>query len=138
VLSYLNYLQGKGQENKTRNIRLNVIKQFFSYQIETGARTDNPVQHLKIRGTKPQKLYPILDKRQLESLYENYLPPNEEDERAKRNWFCAYRLAKLRNKTILSLMIHQGLTTPEIERLTVPDLKLKGRNHFYWRKQKEQ
>ena len=35
VLSYLNYLEKKGQENKTRNIRLNVIRQFFNWQIQT-------------------------------------------------------------------------------------------------------
>ena len=125
VLSYLNHLQRKGQENKTRNIRLNVIRQFFSYQIETGVRTDNPIQHLKIRGSKQQKLYPILDQRQLEHLYENYQPPTEEDHRANRNWFNSYRIGKARNKAIVSLMIHQGLTTPEVNKLQLNDLKLK-------------
>ena len=75
VLSYLNHLQKKGQESKTRNIRLNVIKQFFNYQIEQGHRTDNPVQHLRIRGAKTKKLYPILDKQQLDKLYTDYKFP---------------------------------------------------------------
>jgi site-specific recombinase XerD len=48
VLSYLNHLQKKGQENKTRSIRLNVIKQFFNWQIDQGHRADNPIAHLKI------------------------------------------------------------------------------------------
>ena len=65
VLAYLNHLQHKGQENKTRNIRLNVIKQFFTWQIDQGHRSDNPIQHLKIRGIQKQKLYPILDRQQL-------------------------------------------------------------------------
>jgi integrase/recombinase XerD len=121
----LNHLQKRGQENKTRNIRLNVIKQFFSWQIDQEQRTDNPIQHLKIRGTKANKLYQILDKQQLESLYHDYQIPEEKDERSNRNWFVAYRLSKQRNKAILSLLINQGLTTPEIERLTVNDLKLK-------------
>lgn len=125
VLAYLNHLQKKGQESKTRNIRLNVIKQFFNYQIDCGHRTDNPVQHLKIRGSKNQKLYPILDKQQLEKLYNEYQVPDEEDERANRNWFITYRLSKMRNKAVLSLMINQGLTTPEVEKLTLKDLKLK-------------
>ena len=125
VLSYLNHLQKKGQENKTRNIRLNVIKQFFNYQIEANQREDNPITHLKIRGTKHKKLYPILDKQQLESLYTNYQVPTEEDERKTRNWFKTYRLSKSRNKAILSLMIHQGLTTPEVNKLELNDLKLK-------------
>lgn len=125
VLSYLNHLQKKGQENKTRNIRLNVIKQFFNYQIEHGHRVENPVAHLKIRGSKTKKLYPILDKQQLDSLYNEYQIPSEEDERANRNWFTYYRLSRARNKTILSLMINQGLTTPEVNKLQLNDLKLK-------------
>lgn len=131
VLGYLNHLQkpvrqgGKGQENKTRNIRLNVIKQFFSWQIDQNQRADNPIQHLKIRGSKTRKLYQILDKQQLESLYKNYQIPDEKDERSNRNWFPAYKLSKQRNKAILSLLINQGITTPEVERLTVNDLKLK-------------
>lgn len=125
VLSYLNHLQKKGQENKTRNIRLNVIKQFFNWQIEHGSRTDNPVAHLKIRGSKTQKLYPILSWQELDEIYNTYNIPNEEHEKANCNWFAAYRLSKKRNKAILSLMVNQGLTTPEIERMQLSDLKLK-------------
>ena len=125
VLSYLNYLQKKGQENKTRNIRLNVIKQFFNWQIEQEKRTDNPIAHLKIRGNKRQKLYPILSKQELEQLYNNYQIPTEEDPRKNRNWFTNYKLSKQRNKTVISLMIHQGLTTPEVAKITLNDLKLK-------------
>ena len=125
VLAYLNHLQKKGQESKTRNIRLNVIRQFCNWQIEQGERTDNPAAHLKIRGNKKQKLYPILDKQQLEKLYNEYQVPTDEDERANRNWFKSYKLSRARNKAIISLMIHQGLTTPEVNKLQLKDLKLK-------------
>jgi site-specific recombinase XerD len=125
VLGYLNHLQNKGQENKTRNIRLNVIKQFFNWQIDQNQRADNPIQHLKIRGSKTRKLYQILDKQQLDSLYNSYQIPDDKDERSNRNWFPAYKLSKQRNKAILSLLINQGITTPEVERLMVNDLKLK-------------
>jgi site-specific recombinase XerD len=125
VLSYLNHLQKKGQENKTRNIRLNVIKQFFNWQIEHGKRTDNPVAHLKIRGSKTQKLYPILSWQELDEIYNTYNVPNEEHEKANCNWFTTYKLSKRRNKAILSLMVNQGLTTPEVERMGLTDLKLK-------------
>lgn len=125
VLSFLNHLQKKGHESVTRNIRLNVIKQFFSYQIEVGCRIENPIKHLKIRGNKRQKLYPLLDKQQLDGLYNEYKIPSLEDERKNRNWFKYYLLSKARNKSIISLMVHQGLTTPEVERLSLNDLKLK-------------
>jgi integrase/recombinase XerD len=130
VLSYLNHLQKKGQENKTRNIRLNVIKQFFNWQIEQGQRADNPIAHLKIRGTKRQKLYPILSKQELEEIYINHEIPTSAHKKAKCNWFKTFRLAKQRNKTILSLLINQGLTTPEVAKLTLKDLKLKDGTVF--------
>lgn len=125
VLSYLNHLQKKGQENKTRNIRLNVIKQFFNWQIEQGHRTDNPIAHLKIRGSKTKKLYPILSKQELDEIYNTYQTPNEEHIKANCNWFTPYKLSKQRNKAILSVIVNQGLITPEIERLQLTDLKLK-------------
>jgi len=126
VLAYLQHLQKRGYQNPTRNLRLLVIKQFFNYQIEAGQRSDNPVAHLKIRGSKQQKLYPILSKTELEAIYQNYQVPEENDPRSKRNWFLSYRQSKARNKTILSLLIHQGITTTEISRLTTTDLRLRA------------
>jgi site-specific recombinase XerD len=125
VLSYLNHLQNKGQENKTRNIRLNVIKQFFNWQIEQGHRIDNPISHLKIRGSKTQKLYPVLSKQELERIYTTYETPSKEHQKANCNWFTTYKISKQRNKAILSLLVNQGLTTPEVERMQLNDLKLK-------------
>lgn len=125
VMAYLHHLQKKGQANKTRSIRLGVIKLFFNWQVDRGQRSDNPVAHLKIRGSKKQKLYPILEPPQLENLYHSYQVPKENDPRAKKNWFKAYRLNRARNKVVLSLMVHQGLTTPEVNRLGLNDLKLK-------------
>jgi len=125
VLSYLNHLQKKGQSNKTRGMRLGVIKQFFNWQIEQGRLSANPITHLKIRGTKTQKLYPLLNRQELEQIYINYQIPDENDPRQNRNWFRGYKLSKERNRIILSLLINQGLTTTEISRLTVFDLKLR-------------
>ena len=125
VLNYLNHLQNKGLENKTRSIRLNVIKQFFNWQIEQKHRINNPISHIKIRGIKKQKLYPIFDKEALEQIYTNYQIPTEQDKNSNCNWFKSSQLSKTRNKTILSLIINQGITTKEIEKLTLKDLKLK-------------
>ncbi|MEQ8908159.1 MAG: tyrosine-type recombinase/integrase [Vicingaceae bacterium] len=125
VMAYQNVLTKRGYENKTRNTRLTVIKHFFNYQIEIGQRLENPVQHLKIKGGKKQKLYPILEKHELERIYHNYEVPSEEDEQAKRNWFKAVRLGKARNKVIIGLMIYQGLTTAEVNKMQLNDLKLK-------------
>lgn len=130
ITSYLKHLQNKGQQNKTRNINLNVLKHFFDWQIQVGHREDNPANHIKIRGTKNRVLYPIFTKQELESIYHNYNIPNEEHPKSKCNWFTNYKLSRHRNKAIISLMIYQGLCTDEVNRLTLKDVKLKEGNIF--------
>jgi len=125
VLAYLNHIQKKGVSNKTKAMRLGVINLFFDYQVENQIRADQPTRHIKIRGAHTVKLTPILKREQLESIYTGYEVPTEQDPRNNRNWFTAYRLSKQRNKVILSLLINQGLTTPEVVKLQVNDLKLR-------------
>jgi integrase/recombinase XerD len=125
ITSYLKHLQNKGQQNKTRNINLNVLKHFFEWQIQAEQRQDNPAKHIKIRGIKTKKLYPTFDKQELESLYRSYEIPSDEHNKSKCNWFNNYKLSKQRNKAILSLMIYQGLCTDEVNRLRIQDIKLK-------------
>lgn len=134
ITSYLKHLQNKGQQNKTRNINLNILKHFFDWQIAAEQREDNPAKHIKIRGTKSRTLYPIFSKQELESLYHNYDPESyrgsREHNKSSCNWFGNYKLSRSRNKAILSLMIYQGLCTDEVNRLTLKDVKLKEGNIF--------
>jgi len=125
ITSYLKHLQNKGQHSKTRNINLNILKHFFDWQIQVEHREDNPAKHIKIRGTKGRTLYPIFSKQELESLYQGYEIPTDEHKKSKCNWFANYKLARSRNKAILSLMIYQGLCTDEVNRLTLKDVKLR-------------
>src|SRR5215204_776684 len=52
VTGYLKHLQNKGQQNKTRNINLNILKHYYNYLISTEVREDNPARTIKIRGVK--------------------------------------------------------------------------------------
>lgn len=125
VMSYLNHLQNKGLENKTRAMRLGVINHFYDHQIQLKHIAEHPSKHIKIRGTKGIKLTPILTKKELEEIYTNYTIPSIEDPRANRNWFTTYCLSKRRNKVILSLLINQALTTAEVNKLDLKDLRLR-------------
>ena len=111
VLAYLNQLQKQGDSNTTRNLKLNAIKHFFNYQVRHGHRSDNPIQHLKLKGIQQKKLYPILSPQELQQLHDDYAKTTT--------------LSQKRNKVILSLMIHQGLTTAEVNALKENDLKLR-------------
>lgn len=125
VMSYLNYLQKKGLSNKTRGIRLAAFNHFFDYQIEKELRTEHPTKHIKIRGANTKKLTPILSREDLEKIYLDYEIPTAQDPRKMKNWFTTYKLSKQRNHAILSLLINQGLTTAEMSRLQIKDLRLK-------------
>ncbi|MFN0082457.1 MAG: phage integrase N-terminal SAM-like domain-containing protein [Ferruginibacter sp.] len=105
VTGYLKHLQNKGQNNKTRNVNLNILKHYFNYLISIEAREDNPARQIKIRGTVHKQLNTIFTKQELENIYHNYKTLEETDERSNRNWFKKSLVSKKRNKVILSLMI---------------------------------
>ncbi len=131
ILLYLSILQKKGVGNITKKIRLYALKHFFNYQIENQVRTDNPAKRIKINTKQQQQITTILSKQELQAIYQNYKVPTKNDKRKHHNWFKNYKLSKERNKVILSLLIHQGLTTAEVSRIQIDDLDLrKGEIHI--------
>ena len=88
------------------------------YQMETGnEQKANPTPENK--GKQTAETTPILDKQQLQKIYDDYqVPSEEEDERARAKLVQQLQTEQSqRNKAIISLMINQGLTTPEINKL---------------------
>lgn len=125
LTAYLQKLQKQGLQNKTKAIRINCLKHYFNWQIQCNKRNDNPAKHIKIRGTKTKKLHDIFTLQQLEKLYNDYTIPSEDDKRNNRNWWQEHLLTRKRNKVALGLLIYQGLTTAEIDKLTENDLQLR-------------
>ncbi len=124
VTGYLSHLKQKGQANITRSNNLIAIRHFFNYRVHCEARQDNPAQHIKIRGIKRKILYPAMSIKELESLCHNYTVPQQEE---KETHLCTVsRLSRQRNKSILGLMVWQGLVTAEINSLTTADLNLRA------------
>src|SRR5690606_20191603 len=122
IMLYLAYLQQKKVSNLTKKYRLYALKHYFDYQIETEKRNHNPVKRIKIKETQKQKIYPILKPEELQTLHTNYRIPNTNDTRSHHNWFRTYKLSRERNKVIISLLIHQGITTAETGRIQLEDL----------------
>ena len=126
IMLYLGYLQKQGIAPETRKLRLSALKHFFNFQIENNQRKDNPANRIKLQGGQKQKLYPILSPQELQSIYENYNVPKEDDPRSHHNWFNAYKLSKERNKVIIGLLFNQGITTAEVSRITTDSLDLRN------------
>lgn len=126
ILLYLNHLQKKGMDTVTRKLRLYALKHFFDFQIEIHQKEYNPAKKIKLQGGQKQKLYPILSPQELQSIYENYQIPKEDDPRSHHNWFTMYKLSKERNKVIIGLLLNQGITTAEVSRIQIEDLDLRN------------
>lgn len=126
IMLYLAYLQKQGIAPETKKLRLIALRHFFNFQIETGKRKNNPTTRIKLQGGQKQKLYPILTPQELQSIYENYTVPKEDDPRSHHNWFTMYKLAKERNKVIIGLLFNQGITTAEVSRITTDSLDLRN------------
>ncbi len=125
LTAYLLKLQKQGLQNKTKAIRINCLKHYFNWQTQCNKRNDNPAKHIKIRGTKTKKLHDVFMLPELEKLYNDYTIPSEDDKRNNRNWWQEHLLTRKRNKVALGLLIYQGLTTAEIDKLTENDLQLR-------------
>lgn len=133
VAAYLGRLQQRGLTAITRGIHLLVIRHFFTWRVSVGAREDNPAEHLKMRGAQRHKLHTILSVQELEALHANYpIEMARESEAAdgkgihmRTRYAELTKLIRERNKAMLGLMVHQGLTTTEIAVITMQDLRLK-------------
>jgi integrase/recombinase XerD len=118
----LHYIQNKGKEIKQSTISkiVNSLKHYYNHLIMMNLAVENPTIQIAIKGIKRKKLYDILSKEELESLYHN----QSEERSIKEN--STADLVRKRNKVILGLMIYQGLNASELSRLTESDVKLRA------------
>lgn len=122
VAAHLGRLQQRGLAAITRAIHLNVLRRFFAWRVGLGAREDNPAEHLRMRGAQRHRLHTVLSVQELDALHASY-PTGVQRERA--NWLERTVLSRQRNKAILGLLVHQGLTTTEVAALQLTHLRLR-------------
>lgn len=136
IISYINYLQKrklktdptKTIKQRTIQVYTNSLKHYYNWLIKTEVKTENPIQHITIKGVQQKQLYHIIKKQELETLYHNYqnhLPKHHPEKHKNQNWYKASQLSAKRNKIIIGLMIWQALGTKEISKLRVTDVKLR-------------
>jgi site-specific recombinase XerD len=133
VLKYLEYLQNKKQQdNITRRNALISINHYFAFLVSTEQAATNPTALIKIRGTHKRQLYKIFSAEELTQLYDNYyhtfirnfndfcfasilggIPANQRQQAL---------LSRQRNFVMLGLLLYQGLSTNELQNITVNDI----------------
>lgn len=124
VLHYIQTMRGKVSQ-RTISTKVNSLKHYFNYLEGIEVLEGNPTTQIRIRGVKRKKLYDILTKQELESLYNNFELRQRDDKNQNQNWFKASQLVSKRNKVVLGLMVYQGLNTNELGELNEKDVKLR-------------
>jgi integrase/recombinase XerD len=123
IMAYLHLLKSRDISNTSRNNYLIAIRHYMDWQMQSKARADNPVQFIKLRGTKTRKLYPVLSQKELEHIYHQYEADFKRTD--KLHLESLQRLTRQRNKAMLGLVIYQGLFTSEVNAMTTKDLRLR-------------
>lgn len=128
VLSYLEYLKNKRNlQNISRARVVNVLNHYYAFLLKEEQITANPCAFLKIRGTKQKSLYRIYTTEELTQLYDNFqllFVLNYDFNHIPKNQRKQSALSKQRNAVILNILVQQGTTTKEIDRLELSDLDL--------------
>jgi len=110
LLSFIDYCKLEGNSKKHINSKLRSIRNFYEYLKEQNPKIINPAASLHLKGEIQKLPSNIASFAELEKLYNNY------QTKTNRN---------KRNKTILGLLVYQGVTTEELKQLEPGHLKLK-------------
>lgn len=128
VLKYLEYLKNKRHlENISRSRVLNCLNHYFTFLLKQEQIKTNPCAFLKIRGAKTKSLYRIYTTEELQTLLDNFyhiFVRSYDNTHIPKNQRKQSDLSKQRNHSILSLLINQGTTTKEIDKIELNDLDL--------------
>jgi integrase/recombinase XerD len=111
LLVFIDYCMEKGDSTKLINRKLAATRKYHEYLQSKGQALKNPAAGLFLKGKRTSVPNNLLDKKELQELYNNYQP---------------YDLRTTRNKIILSLLINQGVTTGDLHKLEPRHVKLRS------------
>lgn len=109
LLSLVKYYRDKDFSIHNQNKHILGVRHYYNYLRHIGRTKHNPAENLLIKGNIQKLPRDILSKEQLEEIYENYQPKTA---------------VQKRNKIILGLLIYQGLTRDELDRLEPNNINL--------------
>lgn len=110
VLDFTDALRREGSSINQANRVLLSLRYYFAWLNKEGAASGNPASGLKVRGAVRTVPTGLLEREELDSLYDRY---TASDDRTYRN------------RVMLGLLVYQGLTREELETLRPEHLKLR-------------
>ncbi len=112
IIDYIHFLRKQYDNSSTINRILQSIKKYYFFLIETGNREDHPCQSLRIKlQNSAIQVQDLLSKEELQLLLK----------RKER-----YKILKLRNQVIMTLLVYQALRLQEMTQIKIKDLNLEN------------
>lgn len=111
-LRYIEELRKRNLKPRTLKGYVGNLKTYFDYLVEENYRMENIIKQVNIKGVKKEVVHNILSPDELEDLYYSYRTD------------VGNPMARKRNKTMLGLLVYQGLATHSLERLKTEDVQL--------------
>lgn len=118
LMDYLAYLKKRPVSQRTVQGYMRAITHYFESLKEAKVITTNPGSYLDMRVKQTRKLYPLLNREQLEGLYLDF------EVNGRRETRATARLSALRNRIATGLMVYQGLDVKALATLTRDDVNL--------------
>ena len=110
ILDYADQLQKEGCRTGYVNRVLLAVRYYFSWLQKDNKDLHNPAAGIRLKGAVRGIPHGLLEKAELEALYESYVV---KDDRTQRN------------KVILSLLVYQGVTVEDLHHLKAEHIRLK-------------
>ncbi len=112
VLQFIDSERKRSILNQSIVIKINSIRIYFDYLLESELVPQNIIRQIKIRQAAQKVLPEVLSLEQLESIYQSFLSLPKQELRTK----TAKNLHK-RNIVLLGLLVFQGLTSGETAKI---------------------
>lgn len=126
ILTYLEHLKKKkNQENITRKNALIALNHYFAFLQANEEITSNPTALIKIRGTHKLHLYKTYTPEELQGIYDSYYHlfiRTFDDSHIPKNQRQQNFLSRQRNYIMLGMLVYQGLSTNELEKISLADV----------------
>lgn len=105
LLKYIEHCRTIGNATRTIQQKIGILRKYFTYH----NHPNNPADEIHLKGSVRTLPNIALTLKDLDGLYENYQP---------------FNLIGHRNKIMLGMVIYQGISSGELERLELEDLQL--------------
>jgi integrase/recombinase XerD len=124
MMAYIEAIKARNIQQSTLRLMLSHYKDYFTYLVKSGERTDHPIAHLKIQGVKKNHLYRILEEAELAKIYQEYESAAPDRKTIRMN-YIQIKFSRKRNKCMIGMMVYQGLTNGELSRIRMEDMNLR-------------